>query len=1269
MRSRGFTVDVTYNNPGSIVVTPDFDFSFAALANYDLVIQGRGVSSGDFTDADEWAAVQTPVITFSAYLLRSSRLKLLNSTRAGRAWVDENGSPPVLGSDIPMETVYEATVNNDSPLLTGVDTNGDGVIGYHTWFHDYVGVSRDTFDTTHGGTMLAAWAEPGLNWDGNIAAAYWNAGEETYPGGVTPAGPRGAFVMGADDRSSPKIRNYFAFTDESTLLFHNMIKQMLGFTPDGVEIPLPFNTGDVKIAFLTKDVNEAGSLDELPTITDLRQRGFQVDVTYNNAGSIAVTPDFDFSFDALADYDVVILGRGVSSGDFTDAAAWAAVETPIITFSTYLMRSSRLQLVNSTRAGRAWVDENGSPPVLGTDIDMNTVYNANIASGHPVFTGLDADGDGQIGYHTWFHDFIGYGADTFELNHNATLLASWNEPGLDWDGTLAAAYWEAGVETYPGGVTLAGPRAAFAMGSDDRSSPKVRNYFAFTDESTLAFHNLLRIMLGQEPSNEVFPLDVSAARYSMEGSGDAIIDAVGGANGAIINGNGITRESCGVGNSLNFAGATKLDAMVYVDDSPSLDFDGSSSFSVSAWVKIDPHANTGEMNVLLKGDNRNDGTHLPNGNGHWYSIATKDGELRWAVDDDVTKTQLGVAIDNTSFPADQWNYVVGVLDTEADMLILYLNGNMIGSIANDTDGDMSTTGLPLVIGNYHQGGRRINGGIDEVTIYGTALTAEFIADAFASASIDNDCEVVETIVEISDDATLMDLSVSVGDLTPAFEPTIPNYSVEVPAGTASVDITAVANNPNATVVGVGAFSTLPGTATVSITAEDGVTVREYNISFSVEGQGSARVIVEPGFSTLVDAIAAANAGDTLVLRNGGEYSPIDVYNIGKKIVIVAEDIPALPGLENMPVINNQFGVNPVFQLNFGGDLTLIGIDVNGGGAGNIINCQGDLGVPSTSRITVLRSRLHNTTDDILNDARDGNTDMTTLERCVVKNSFIYDSGGGHGLYVKNYHGLGDFRFENLTIWNLGQQFNWMRHYPEGITQPFLYDHITGYNLSSDLGQDKEIFGNSDNANEAALEIRLKNCILHTQLSNNPGSLIFNNTTGKNDIQTNNNVLFNVAPIADIGGEIRHIGNLEGVDPMFADPDNGDFTVMNAAIYEAADDGEIIGATYWHPDFVDDFSDLISSTEQRIIQEYELAVFPNPTVNEVNVSFNLDQAAAVKIDLLGISGNLAKKINQGVLRAGDHTVNIDMSDLPEGIYLLSFISNGDFITAKVLKSAN
>jgi hypothetical protein len=87
------------------------------------------------------------------------------------------------------------------------------------------------------------------------------------------------------------------------------------------------------------------------------------------------------------------------------------------------------------------------------------------------------------------------------------------------------------------------------------------------------------------------------------------------------------------------------------------------------------------------------------------------------------------------------------------------------------------------------------------------------------------------------DATLSALSVTGGPLDPAFNSVLTSYIVEVPAGTETVDISATPSDPKASVSGdVGTFN-VPGTASVTVTAEDGTTQEIYSIQITVESTG------------------------------------------------------------------------------------------------------------------------------------------------------------------------------------------------------------------------------------------------------------------------------------------------------------------------------------------------------------------------------------------------------------------------------------------------
>ncbi|MGC9342656.1 MAG: cadherin-like beta sandwich domain-containing protein [Bacteroidales bacterium] len=88
---------------------------------------------------------------------------------------------------------------------------------------------------------------------------------------------------------------------------------------------------------------------------------------------------------------------------------------------------------------------------------------------------------------------------------------------------------------------------------------------------------------------------------------------------------------------------------------------------------------------------------------------------------------------------------------------------------------------------------------------------------------------------LSDDASLSDLTVSEGTLSPFFDAGTFEYSVDLPAGTTTVTTTASTNEANATVTGDGAIdvSSGSGTSTIVVTAEDGTTTQTYTIEFTV----------------------------------------------------------------------------------------------------------------------------------------------------------------------------------------------------------------------------------------------------------------------------------------------------------------------------------------------------------------------------------------------------------------------------------------------------
>ncbi|MBN1951385.1 MAG: T9SS type A sorting domain-containing protein [Bacteroidales bacterium] len=496
---------------------------------------------------------------------------------------------------------------------------------------------------------------------------------------------------------------------------------------------------------------------------------------------------------------------------------------------------------------------------------------------------------------------------------------------------------------------------------------------------------------------------------------------------------------------------------------------------------------------------------------------------------------------------------------------------------------------------------------------------------------------------IDDDATLDTLYTDLGTWNPDFSADVNSYVVTYPEGTTSVTITAVANSENATVEGAGEFTELPGTAVITVTSMAG-SVNQYNLVFQEE------IIIEGcipgGAGTLEMVVAAAEPGDTIILCNDAVYQIIMPIVIDKEIVIRAETYPELPGLENMPLISNDFAINPVIQMADGGDLTLIGVDIDGGGVSNIINPRCG-GVGAVFGLEINRCRLHNTSSDLVNS---GDPDQeTVMAKCVIRNSFLYESGTGHGAYVRNYFGSNDpYIFEDLTYWTLGQQFLWVRHYGDADVQDWNFNRLTGYNLSTSVSDNKELFGNSPDG--AELNIVMKNSIFANQVSTFEASLNFWQTADKGSVTLSNICLYQTSPaVPREGSDDIPVDPLYEDDPMFADPDNGDFTLGNTDYLTAADDGGVIGAKYWHPDFVDDFSDVLGIEQKKQVNDLSVDVYPVPFTSELNFKVNLETAGQVSLTIIDLSGRTLLEEHYQAY-PGVNNLNVNTGSIQAGTYL-------------------
>jgi hypothetical protein len=86
----------------------------------------------------------------------------------------------------------------------------------------------------------------------------------------------------------------------------------------------------------------------------------------------------------------------------------------------------------------------------------------------------------------------------------------------------------------------------------------------------------------------------------------------------------------------------------------------------------------------------------------------------------------------------------------------------------------------------------------------------------------------------NNDATLSSLTLSTGDLTPAFSSTVYVYESTVPYEVTELTVNATTNNSNATINGIGLKQLAIGlnTIIVTVTAENGTTVQNYTLKIT-----------------------------------------------------------------------------------------------------------------------------------------------------------------------------------------------------------------------------------------------------------------------------------------------------------------------------------------------------------------------------------------------------------------------------------------------------
>lgn len=332
-----------------------------------------------------------------------------------------------------------------------------------------------------------------------------------------------------------------------------------------------------------------------------------------------------------------------------------------------------------------------------------------------------------------------------------------------------------------------------------------------------------------------------------------------------------------------------------------------------------------------------------------------------------------------------------------------------------------------------------------------------------------------------------------------------------------------------------------------------------------------RIEVEAGQNTLLDALSQAMPGDTLVLTtDGGEYFNDDELRLEMPLTIMAA-----PGLTNRPVLFNNGDDSTLEIIRMYNDLTLIGLEFDGKARDGvrtkyaIRNSSGSDqdNVKEGYVLKIFGCYFH----DIVSGS-DGNAFRaywdTMADSIIVRNTMVRNTGK-EGIRVRDednerpgfgFFNVKYFEVSNSTFWDIKNDAISVYGGDTTATTPgpeVVIDHVTIHNAGHYLINLKDV----ENA-RVTNTIMVNNYDIVNATNKTlgapwlvPGVLLAYSDT------------LNVSDDGDWTGDRGDptIEHLYAVDPMFTDPDNGDFTLMSGSpLIGAGENGATLGDPRWWP---------------------------------------------------------------------------------------------------------
>jgi choice-of-anchor B domain-containing protein len=113
---------------------------------------------------------------------------------------------------------------------------------------------------------------------------------------------------------------------------------------------------------------------------------------------------------------------------------------------------------------------------------------------------------------------------------------------------------------------------------------------------------------------------------------------------------------------------------------------------------------------------------------------------------------------------------------------------------------------------------------------------------------------------------------------------------------------------------------------------------------------------------------------------------------------------------------------------------------------------------------------------------------------------------------------------------------------------------------------------------------------------------------------------------------------------------------NFGLYINTDNGLILASDEGNGLYLFSFSGLAGIEENASIVEHPLIAYPNPSSDKIQLDIYSENNQIIQLQLFSIESKLIKKFDETPIKKGVNTVNLDISTVPAGTYILEVWEN-------------